>query len=288
MTSNTSDDSDSTKNVWESLNSPLCDLYLQVIVPQYLNVQDLLQLAAVSRRYRELFHCTRGCSKNNIPGKTMLVALLRRDAQYTHHIPGYKMYDQLPTIGNLSVKESLEQDPLAVAQLRTAALRRRRLLLLENNDAADESQIQLEPILTSFQPTERNIARYYQTKFVCMNLSGADVFCHWIDHDGQISVRDEGDCLPSAVDGKQPTSFAMTYSRSRNSHGCPPHILCHGTYTSHSFALCRHEGGTPFATAKSGVNSDTIRTSTRLLSCRDVKFKNCIAATSSKGGVATR
>ena len=78
------------QNVWASLDAPLCDFFLSIIVPSYLTADDLSSLSAVSRRYRDLF-----CSKS------LMSSVLKRDA--THNPSARKYFccvDQLPTFGN--------------------------------------------------------------------------------------------------------------------------------------------------------------------------------------------
>ena len=281
------------ENVWASLPVPLCDVYLHSMVAQYLTVPDLLRLSAVSRRYRELFDCSSNASSTSgstctgatsKPGRKILAAQLRRDARHKHPPESgsyYTVCDVLPTLGNLTVDESLEQDPWTVAQLRKAALRRRKLVLIQEKTVRvdeqeevtsatrDSKQEQLQEILANFRPkaiqdmvgtAERygldghNSPLQLQTEFICINQSGQDLFCHWINDDGQILVR-EGDYLPPEssttplLPKQVPPSFWVEHRDHRTD--IPPHIFCHASLTSHSFALCRQPGGTPFAVYQS-------------------------------------
>ncbi|CAB9524253.1 expressed unknown protein [Seminavis robusta] len=265
----------SVGNVWAELPIPLSDIFQQEVAP-YLKVVDFVHLSAVSRRYQILFGAT-GSQGSTKP----LADLLRREAD--HHPPGGgSLYytNQLPTIGKLTVEESLQEDPLLVAQLRKGAMRRRKLILLHypsqrNHDDSDDdsdddehqhgldegSQLQLRTVIRSFLPKNyvelnRIRAEFYQrvgsseapcgsTSFVAVNLSGVDIYCHWIDFDGEVTVRD-GDRIPPGPNGnEQQPSFVVNHNS--NQHSNPRHVFEHGSYVTHAFALCFQSGGPPFA-----------------------------------------
>jgi len=284
------------ENVWETLPVPLIDLFVQEIVNEYLEVEDLVHLSGVSHRYRIIFRCKPALQEllNKPPheqqqqqqqqqqqhGPRILASMLRRDAVVSESAT-FRIREQLPSIGNLSVEESIEHDPLTVAQMRKAALRRRKLILIESMEAetstgdstdahvpADWKQ-QLQPILDTFKPTSLNqmvqSTRQYlsnvnptrmplehRTEFICINVSGEDLYCHWIDDDGDILPRD-GDHLPTAAATRHPfplhlqPSFDVEHNTGTEVVGCPPHIFCHATVLSHAFAICRQQGGPPLA-----------------------------------------
>jgi hypothetical protein len=201
-------------NVWASLPDPLSDVFLQDLVPCYLTVEDLIHLSEVSRRYYELFSPMTAC------GKRILTMQLVRDSQWRNDptvvaSPHYSVVPQLPSFGTLSPEESVQEDPLLVAQLRKAAARRRGLIHIrlhntvavraEDNDS-EPLELQLQRIIVRYMAKRdtdiMRIARNYHvppranTEFLCINKSGVDVYCHWIDHAGLIKVRD-GDRIPS-------------------------------------------------------------------------------------------
>jgi hypothetical protein len=214
-------------NVWASLPVPLFDLFVQDIVPVYLTVEDLIHLSRVSRRYLELF------SPRTAFGRKILTRQLLRDSQWGNDptavgSPYYSVVPQLPSFGSLSPEESIREDPLLVAQLKKAASRRRGLIHIRrhdnvaartdnnnntsndnNNNNLEPLELQLQRIVVQFKAKRdtdiMRIARMYHvppranTEFLCINKCGVDVYCHWIDHTGNILVRD-GDRIPSHPD----------------------------------------------------------------------------------------
>lgn len=273
-------------NPWETVPVPLSDILLQDLAPNYLTMQDLVHWSMVSRRYKELLGVSSSFSGadsgNNSSnsnstlfggGNRILATILKR--QCTGQINGSSMVayeDQLPTIGNLSVEESLQEDPVLVAQLHKPAMRRRRLIRLHyplsvNKIADDEQQrqeimrLRLQELVSQFRPkTQRELAqklreqnagvqdfRQPMTSFICVNHSGQDIYCHWIDHDSHMTVR-EGDCVPSVPNGATGTNNTMLHSyQIEDRQELPAHVFCHTSVSSHSFALCFTEGGSPFA-----------------------------------------
>jgi hypothetical protein len=209
-------DADVDRNAWASLSVPLFDIFLQDIVPCYLTVEDLLKLSEVSRRYYELF------SPLTAYGKRILSKQLLRDSQWGNDptavdSPYYSIVPQLPSFGTRSPEESIQDDPLLVAQLRNAALRRRSLIHIRLHDNVatrtenstnnfEPLELQLQRIVVQYKAKRdidiMRIARMYHvppranTEFLCINKSGVDVYCHWIDHSGRMLVRD-GDRIPS-------------------------------------------------------------------------------------------
>ena len=230
------------ENVWATLPAPLCDWFL--LVPNYLTLQELVRLSAVSRRYREVFCLANHTDNQQI--KKILASLLQREAVHpTRAVIGghyVQICDQLPSIGNRSVAESLQQDPLAVAKLRKAALRRRKLVLIKdtvkpemlstNPTRLDITpwQFSLDTLFRDFHPklpTEmlhqveelgidtRFTSLQDKTKFICSNQSGVDLYCHWIDYGGHLRIQ-PGDCVPSytTMDGSPPPPSAAAVGTS--------------------------------------------------------------------------
>jgi len=285
-------------NIWATLPVPWSDIFWHEIIP-FLHVEDFVPLSAVNRRYAQLLgkqpRFTNSSDEIPLSHKTLSQLLLReaRQEYETHHHHDSRRVtcrNQLPTLGNLSESESLKQNPWGVAQLRHAALRRRRLVRLEYNDSQrldatlqTEASValvqqQLAPIFQTFQPqSERQIIqalRQYdldgtatgnvtpRTDFICINQSNTVVYCHWIDFDGTMLVR-EGDRIepwPHADGGPDATNdnnnshdinyFQKQFTRRQGqalTEVLPPHIFRHCSMASHSFALCRESGGRPFA-----------------------------------------
>ena len=257
------------------------------LVPHYLTIQDLVRLSAVSRRYREVFDLS-STSANYHPLKQILASLLQREAVHTSNdsTSRFKISDQLPSIGNLSVAESLQQDPLTVAKLRKAALKRRKLVRIEEraHTVAGGNKttvlditpwpMALNTLLNRFRPSmisemihnlqdlgigTRFTSLQDKTKFICVNRSGVDLYCHWIEYGGSLRIE-AGDYIPShtTIDGSGAhtsdaappppvASFVVEHNSRDNTWSQPPHIFNHSTMSTHAFALCYQQGGPPFA-----------------------------------------
>ena len=168
------------ENEWETLPFPLSDVFLQQIAPNYLTITEFLNLGMVSKRYKDLF------GVKTEKGNEILGGLMLEEAKHYHPVTKQLLYtDQLPTIGNLSVKESLKQDAMFVLKLRGPAERRRSLVLLPKAEMfeSEEHRGQLqEMIATKFRPNSgghvTNVARLYNhrlliqsTQFLVANLN---------------------------------------------------------------------------------------------------------------------
>ena len=330
---------------WSTLESPLCDIFLSVIVPKFLSIQDLINLSEVSHRYHELFQITRPSTQelaqgsttsltkegstaatldgsktktlregsigktSTQAGKVLLASILKRDAVHRHITQHYHDHvqhiDQLPTYGSCRTPEqALLEDPLLVATLRSAALRRRRLINIRvndritpttdvgssrNNNENDDSNVNnieeetdylVNGIISKFRAKPRRMhqriflqggtdrrrrieQRHHQqqhsgkTRFICVNETSIPIYCHWINFDGQMLVRD-GDCIPPLVQNQssrlqEEQGTASTTGRTSVlmnttlSNDMASNIFSHESYINHSFALCLEEGGRPFA-----------------------------------------
>ncbi|CAB9523091.1 expressed unknown protein [Seminavis robusta] len=293
MSSKSTDDPPANNNVWASLPVPLCDIFVQEIAPQYLTVEDLIRLSGLSRRYRELFRPTNsssssGCSCSS--GTKILQAQLLRDSSWNSTVknvrtPHYRTIHQLPTIGSLTPEESIREDPLLVAQLRNAALRRRALVHIrlfdtthqnsdsttnattnaadqqeeENNNSIDYYEpldVQLHHILSQHKAKRdtdiMRIARMYHvppranTEFLCINRSDRDVWCHFIDHSGRLAIRD-GDGISSMtqVTQQQNDDYLSSFVVPPDGR-LPQNVFRHISALSHAFGFCWQEGGPPF------------------------------------------
>jgi hypothetical protein len=244
-------------NEWALLNSPLDDIFLTVVLPSYLTIPDLVRLSAVSRRYRKLF-------KSSGQANRALSTMLRRDSMWSIREGGIcrgdiQLMNHLPTLrGNFvslsnKMPTTTMEDPWLVAELRSAASRRRGLvhLNLEHNTVEENrsvvSHFQARDDVFLRTPFARNrVGRYSgRARFVCFNESNENVYCHWIDFSGTLTIR-EGDCKPPRTTAQD----AAVNVLDRGSFlwpGCPSNVFSHSTYLYHSFALCLQEGGPPFA-----------------------------------------
>lgn len=240
------------ENVWETLPCPLRDILLHEVAPKYLAIPDLLNLSGVSKQYQSLF------GPKTLAGNRLLGQLLLQNAKHFDPITKQLLYtDQLPTIGAMSVEESLEDDAFLVWKLSLPAKRRRALILLPPSvDESEERQMQLQDLVSTFRPKTSAdflwmIEKYHcqhrrpASQFLGINLSGVDIYCHWIDHTGQIVPREGDHIPPKPSDQPQtPTSMRMHATREIPEQ---PFVFRHFSEIQHAFALCFQEGGAPFA-----------------------------------------
>lgn len=236
--------------VWSSLPFPLSDLLLQEIAPKYLTVKDLLHLGAVSKKYKDLL------GPKTEQGNRILGEIVRQQAKTYHPISGELLFEeQLPTIGNLSVEESLKEDALWVIRLQVPALGRRRLLLLPTAETK-EQKIHLRETVAKFSPKPipelRAVYLKYRslnctspkTEFLGVNLTGVDVYCHFIDGQNRRMLVRDGDRIPPAPDQ---TVQVQSFVVKGEDDLALRYVFRHSSSISHSFALCFQEGGPPFA-----------------------------------------
>mmetsp|Transcript_3308 Transcript_3308/g.3753 ORF Transcript_3308/g.3753 Transcript_3308/m.3753 type:complete len:427 (-) Transcript_3308:84-1364(-) len=238
------------ETVWSSLPFPLSDLLLQEIAPKYLTVKDLLHLGAVSKKYKDLL------GPKTEQGNRILGEILRQQAKKYHLISGELLFaEQLPTIGNLSVEESLKEDALWVARLQVPALGRRRLLLLPTAETK-EQELHLRETIAKFSPKPipelRAVYLKYRslncaspnTEFLGVNLTGVDVYCHFIDGQSRWMLVRDGDRVPPAPDQ---AARVQSFVVKGEDNLALSYVFRHSSSISHSFALCFQEGGPPFA-----------------------------------------
>ena len=240
---------DSEVGAWAALSFPLSDIFLHEIAPKFLTIRDFLSLGAVSRRYKDLL------GPKTAQGSRILGHIILHSARH-YAASGELLYiEQLPTIGDFSVEESLAENPILVAQLRQSALRRRSIKTfpMDVENYSEQDWAQQQEVISQHRAKSSNeirtvVRKYRRTipmrkpnsKFLGVNLSGVNIYIHWIDRHGHIIVRD-GDCVPPHRDQNQsqPESFVVP--------GTPQNVFDHWSFLYHSFAICFSEGGPPFA-----------------------------------------
>ena len=268
-------------NEWAVLAPPLNDIFLSVIIPCYLTIGDLASLSSVSQRYHKVFRLTESTNAS------LFADILKRDA--AHFANGrFKYMDQLPTFGScITPEEALVEDPSLVASLRSPALRRRRLVLLNTsntsaqeagryttnrNDAGEHNENDEDDhhlaVISEFRSKRflrftrsRDQANHLgKARFLCLNETERNIFCHWINFDGNMIVRN-GDCIPpwqtERNNGSRRQGGTCKDDESKSNRRSsivvtpsidfPNHVFSHQSYVNHSFALCLEEGGPPFA-----------------------------------------
>jgi hypothetical protein len=252
-------------NEWALLSAPLDDIFLTVVVPFYLTIPDLVRLSTVSRRYRTLFRLSSQANSS-------LSTMLRRDSVISLHEGGtghgsIQFMNHLPTVrGNfsslsanqVSTTTSIMEDPWLVAELQSATFRRRGLvhLDLEHNTVEGNQRIfsifQTRRARFRGNPFGTNLDSRRasgRTRFVCFNESNENIYCHWIDHSGTLTIR-EGDCRPPRTPTQDPSAVTVLGQGSLSfleGPDYPPNVFSHSSFLYHSFALCFQEGGPPFA-----------------------------------------
>lgn len=240
----------SEAGAWDFLSFPLSDIFLNEIVPKFLTLRDFLNLGAVSKRYREVLG-PKTVLGNRIVGKITLHSA-------RHYTAGGDLLytEQLPTIGQSSVEESLAENAILIAQLRQSALQRRSIITFPASSGENLSvQHRTQRIISQHRPKSwediQTVRSKYrgivptsppESRFVVVNLSGVNIYIHFIAQDGLVLVRD-GDCVPPHRDQNQsqPESFIVRGTET------PHHVFYHHSTLYHSFAICFNEGGPPFA-----------------------------------------
>jgi len=252
-----------------NLSPPWNDL-LSKEVAKYLTLQDFVRLGAVSKKYRALL------GTETKEGNRLLRNILQKSQNHYTETGELLYTEQLPTLGEWSEEESLQHNPVLVARLRNSARRRRSLILFPHNDQdSQEIRAQRKQVVSRYRAV--NFGKYYKnvrdaqkqyphlrfhppwTKFVAVNLSGVNVYIHFIDSNGTIAPRD-GDCIqpcanetlasytpPHGPNDGSTLYHSIEMRRDRPAAEMPPHVFYHRSMIFHSFALCFEKGGPPFA-----------------------------------------
>lgn len=225
-------DKDKKINLRASFLEDRSDLVLGVVA-KFLTVNDVVNLAATCTTQMKVLKTREG--------NALLADKVRKEAEIRHSVTGKLLYmEQLPTFGNFSVEESLENDALLVAQLRRPASRRRGLVLLPEGD--DSS---LKKTMFTYRTREAPGGDGYHNFIAIFNLSGQNIIVQEIDWKGNISRR--GPIVPSGNSrGTHPhpsfTALSLT--------DWPEHLHWTLEQSYHSYAIS-FEGGTgnpsPFA-----------------------------------------
>lgn len=254
------DENTAEYNMWSSLPFPLHDIFLQGVVV-YLTVEEFIMLGAVCTRYHQLLN------PKSSHGNRILGCLLQQDAKHYHPVTRELLHaEQLPTIGGLSIEQSLEEDAVLVAQLRMSASRRRALLVLPNkdnhnadslNDNDDTRNLWLgqcfqDKAMRQYRPRSLlevdTIGRRYglylspatmTSELLCINLSDRDVYCKTILGSGEFRFLPKAPARSTGI-----RSFVQHEDEEGPENNNVAIFKCR-IYSS--YALYYHPGGAPFA-----------------------------------------
>lgn len=282
---NESRTNDSNNNVWATLPNPIVDIWLFDIVPNYLCPIDLQNLSLVNHRYNELFGYQTNTAKHiliqmiqrdNNDGQQgqfqtlslvkvidQLPAIGKLSSEESLQYDPWFISQLIEPAKKRRGLIKLQILPLQSQQQQQQQLQQQ---VSDTNVTYEENlQLELQQIYEQYKPiTSQQILKVIQerlpyiqssrlistsfrkgTKFLCMNQSGHNIYCHFIDSNGNLTIRD-GDCIPpmqTAITATTPENLTIDVTTTT----LPPYIFCHQTHVSHSFALCYQEGGPPFA-----------------------------------------